>query len=1501
MTTRPKVVVVLGVHRSGTSVITRGLQALGVDLGENLMPPRAGDNDRGYFEDLDIFNLNERIFTALGTNWHAVCPINEREFSNIKLDGLKLDALDILQKRLGNTRFWGFKDPRTCRLLPFWKDVFAHLGLDCRYLLVNRNPISVARSLAARNSFGASKSYLLWVQHVLGAIQGSAGHSRLVVDYDMMMASPAAQVQRIGNWLGISDQALLKKSVDDYAAGFVAEDLRHSVFREEDLKYDTAAFEIARRSFRLMRSLAADEISFDSADLLGEWAKLNEAYESIAPVFSFIDDQDRHLEELGQALTDTEKARQEIAADHIRRGEWGLGLQADLEALRKSYADLEADHIRRGEWGLALQAELEAEHIRHDERERLLQAELDALRTDYQVLSADNVGRGEWAVSLQAELEALRGSYQQLSAENSRRGEQAYALQAQIREIRDSTSWRLTFPLRLVGGFLKGDDYRWLRLHSLLSKLTRAVYRRLPLAHHRKAALKSYAYRYLPTVARKVLFTHSWRPMDAVRPDLQVAVSLPQENLSPADLAKIVIPSSETPEVSIVIPVFNNIAYTVACLESIQAVPCRHSYEVVIVDDCSSDQTPRVLAGIKGVRTVRNESNQGFIRSCNRGAAEARGGYLLFLNNDTTVLPGWLDELVDTFTHFPNAGLVGAKLIYPDGRLQEAGGIIWNDASGWNYGRLDDPDKPEYNYAREVDYCSGAAIMVPRPLFETLGSFDERYLPAYFEDADLAFSVRQAGRQVLYQPLSQVIHHEGISSGTDLGSGVKAYQVVNREKFAGKWKARLALHRSPGEEPFLERERSVRGRILVIDATTPMPDRDAGSVTAFFYLKILVELGYKVCFAPANLVSLEKYTADLQRLGIECLYGPHVTSIKQHLKDSGKYYDYVFLYRAYTAWEFIRDVKALCPQAKVIFDTVDLHYLREERLSELSNSASMKAQAARTKEVELSLVSLCDATIVLSPVEKDILLRERPGARIHTIPLLLDIPGSKTGFKDRHGLVFIGGYGHPPNVDAVLYFAESIWPLIKAQIPDITFTILGSSPPDSFRPLARQDGIRVVGYVEDLGEYFDTCTLSIAPLRFGAGIKGKIGTSFCYGVPCVASSVAVEGMGLTDGREVLVADTPAAFAEAVCRLYREQDTWAAMSERGLAFVRENYSLEAGKRKLEQLLVACSPATYSSKMREELSRFENVVEVHALPAIFHYWSNKYLLPMIKECGFSSVDEFYAKYFFAAAKRTGAPVRFISIGAGNCDLEIRVALLLRDMGLQDFVFECLELNPHMLDRGRADAVSNSVDDVLVFVEGDFNTWTPGARYSAVMANHSLHHVVNLERLFDAIKSSLHPQGYFVSSDMIGRNGHQRWPEALLKIQELWKTLPDEYRFNHLLQRSEPEFINHDCSTEGFEGIRAQDILPLLIERFDFPLFIGFANTISPFIDRCFGHNFNSASEFDRTLIDKIHSFDEEGFKSGKLKPTQMFAVMSPVKAEARICSRGLSPEGSVRYPD
>jgi GT2 family glycosyltransferase/SAM-dependent methyltransferase len=639
------------------------------------------------------------------------------------------------------------------------------------------------------------------------------------------------------------------------------------------------------------------------------------------------------------------------------------------------------------------------------------------------------------------------------------------------------------------------------------------------------------------------------------------------------------IRTSSQPVISVVIPVFNKSSYTFNCLTSIRDVLADSDLkvEIIVVDDHSTDDTSKLLAQVKGISVLTNPENLGFIDSCNNGAAAARGQYLLFLNNDTLVSPRCFEELLLTFENKADAGLVGAKLLYPDGRLQEAGGIIWNDASGWNYGRLDDPDKPEYCYLREVDYCSGACIMIPRELFNQLGGFDTRFRPAYYEDCDLAFQVRQAGYRVYYQPLAQVTHFEGVTSGTDVSKNVKSYQLINQQKLREKWSKVLKHHGESGVDPYATKERKVAKRILFLDACVLTPDQDAGSVMVFNHLKTFQSLGYKVTFAPDNLHRAEGYTANMQRIGIECLYWPQTKSIKSHLEEHGEDYDLVFMTRVDVAAKHGDDVRAHCPRARTIFNTIDLHFVREQRWAELEKNSELAQKALKRKDLELSIAAKSDCTLVVSSYEQEVLLKENSRLNVSVVPLTVEMPGRQTEFHERSGLLYIGGFQHTPNVDAVLYFVQSIYPLIKLELPDIKFYVLGSKPPDEILDLATDSSIVVTGYLEDVAPYFNRCRLSVAPLRYGAGLKGKVITSLSYGLPMVASTIACEGIGLEDETNILIADEPAEFAKKIIRLYTDATLWNRLSTAGFEKVNRDYSAAATRSYFEQLFKSLGQA------------------------------------------------------------------------------------------------------------------------------------------------------------------------------------------------------------------------------------------------------------------------------------------------------------------------------------
>ena len=635
-------------------------------------------------------------------------------------------------------------------------------------------------------------------------------------------------------------------------------------------------------------------------------------------------------------------------------------------------------------------------------------------------------------------------------------------------------------------------------------------------------------------------------------------------------LTSLHFPAHEQVEVSVIIPVFNQLQFTHACLASLQTAQERARFEVIIVDDCSTDKTTEVVPQIHGVVYLRNETNSGFIVSCNRGAAKARGKYLLFLNNDTTVKDGWLSALMNTFAEEPQAGAVGSKLVYPDGRLQEAGGIIWRDASGWNYGKFDDPQKPEYNYLRDVDYCSAAALMIPKALFLSVGGFDSRYEPAYYEDTDLAFKVRQAGSKVFYQPLSEVIHYEGATGGTDLATGTKKHQDINRSTFAERWAAELMTRPANGDLTFLRQPRKPSGKnILVIDHHLPMPDRDSGSLRMFQMLKLLHQLGHRVIFIPDNLADIPPYTGELQKRGIQVFYHPYVQKVRDYLSSHGSEFDAVVLSRCQFARKHIAEARLYAPQSRIIFDTVDLHFLREESEARLTRDPEIERKAHETRQQEYELIDQSDETWVVSSTEQQLLQEKWPDKSIQLVSNIVDVPGSKTPFALRRDWLFIGSFQHPPNIDAVLFFLKEIYPLVSEHLRDAKFYIIGDKAPPEIVALAAER-IVVAGLQRDVRPFFESVKLSVAPLRFGAGVKGKINQSMAFGVPVVATSVAVEGTELNNREEILVADTPEDFARALIELYESEDLWNRLSKNGIRKTRALYSTKAARKKLEFL-------------------------------------------------------------------------------------------------------------------------------------------------------------------------------------------------------------------------------------------------------------------------------------------------------------------------------------------
>lgn len=628
------------------------------------------------------------------------------------------------------------------------------------------------------------------------------------------------------------------------------------------------------------------------------------------------------------------------------------------------------------------------------------------------------------------------------------------------------------------------------------------------------------------------------------------------------------LPLSEKPQVSIIVPVFNQFHLTYQCLSSIIMSAGKVSFETILVDDKSTDATASIESRIDGLRVIRNEENLGFLHSCNKAAGEARGQYLLFLNNDTEVTPGWIDEMHAVFDRFDTVGAVGAKLVYPDGRLQDAGGIVWESGTPWNTGHGQDPNDPQFNYVRQVDYLTGAALMVSRPAWEAVHGFDEIYAPAYYEDTDLAFSLRQAGYRTYYCPQAEVIHYEGCSNGTSVESGVKQHQKLNADIFKSRWQAAFVGAGVEGQDLIRHKDRNIGLRVLMIDNSFPKLGHDAGSYAAIQEMELLQRLGCKITFMPNNLLHLGIHVERLQRMGIECVYTPYVKSVEGFLKQRGPEFDVVYVTR-YAVAENVIDCVRNHSHARIIFNNADLHFLREMRLAHANGDDDLSG-ALRTRERELAVMQKVDAILSYNELEHEIIASHLLRVdNIFKCPWVLHSELRRISPFNRRDLSFLGGFAHPPNRQAMDWFCDQVMPLLHARHPDVCLHIWGSSIPAD-ASWSNCPGVIVEGYADSLDQVFDTCRVFVAPLQSGAGVKGKVLDSISHGVPCVLSSVAAEGTGLRDGASMLQAGNPEEWVDKIDLLITNDALWQRISDDSIAVRDSLYSAEYGTELMKKV-------------------------------------------------------------------------------------------------------------------------------------------------------------------------------------------------------------------------------------------------------------------------------------------------------------------------------------------
>ena len=631
-------------------------------------------------------------------------------------------------------------------------------------------------------------------------------------------------------------------------------------------------------------------------------------------------------------------------------------------------------------------------------------------------------------------------------------------------------------------------------------------------------------------------------------------------------------PLSERPQISIILVFYNQAHLSFLCLQSILQ-NADVSFELIIVDNESRDETSELLARVENAKIIQNTDNKGFVIAVNQGLQLCRGEFVLLFNNDALLEPDALSSAVAVFDEEPNTGAVGAKIKMLDGALQEAGSIIWNDGACLGYGRGADPSLPEFQFRREVDYCSGAFLLFRKQICDELGGFDEAYAPAYYEESDFCIRLQKRGLRVIYNPSTQITHYEFASSGGL--QGASKLQAAHRQILCERHQDYLAKKYSNNPQNTLAaRTNNNYANVLIIDDRVPHPSLGAGYPRAAHMLNFLSSLELNISFYPLLFPKddWKDINASLDNR-IEVILNHGKSELGKFLVERKGFYQYIMISRSHNM-EFFNFVVNLAPEVidniRIIYDAEAVTAPRDFLMRKVFRKPVPEKEQHAILRKELDQARIADMIVTVSEREAA-LYKNANFANIAIVGHTINPSATPLTFSDRKNILFVGALRDDasPNVDSLLWFIINVLPLIAASIPDIKLHVVGDNTAPSLAAI-ELDNVRFHGRMEAIDTMYDACRIFIAPTRFAAGIPHKVHEAAANGIPSVTTSLLAKQLGWFDEKQLLTADAPRDFADQCIRLYQNESLWQMLRDYGLKAIDEDCSAEKFNLQLAML-------------------------------------------------------------------------------------------------------------------------------------------------------------------------------------------------------------------------------------------------------------------------------------------------------------------------------------------